>query len=60
MGQYSGFARRGAAALAASVALMPLAGGAAYAADAQPRDFMPAPAGTKLGLLYYSYTTSDN
>lgn len=60
MGQYSGFVRRGAAALAASVALMPLAGGAAHAADAQPRDFMPAPAGTKLGLLYYSYTTSDN
>ncbi len=33
---------------------------AAYAWDAQPRDFVPAPAGTNLGLFYYLGTTSDN
>jgi len=33
---------------------------AAYAWDAQPRDFVPAPAGTNPGLFYYLGTTSDN
>lgn len=34
-------------------------GTAAYAWDAQPRDFVPAPAGTQLGLVYYLGSTSD-
>lgn len=33
--------------------------GEALAADAQPRDFLPAPAGTHLGLLYYIHSSSD-
>lgn len=33
---------------------------AAYAWDVQPRDFVPAPAGTNLALGYYLGTTSDN
>lgn len=33
-------------------ALLAIGTGAAFAADAQPRDFLPAPAGTSLGLLY--------
>ncbi len=32
---------------------------AAWAADAQPRDFLPAPAGTNLALLYYLHGSSD-
>nr|ART37772.1 F268 [uncultured bacterium]ART40804.1 L384 [uncultured bacterium] len=40
-------------------ALGPLAAGAALAADGQPRDFMPAPPGTHLGLLYYLHGSSD-
>lgn len=39
--------------------LGPLGAGAALAADAQPRDFVPAPAGTHLGLLYYLHGSSD-
>lgn len=33
--------------------------GEALAADAQPRDFLPAPAGTHLGLLYNLNSSSD-
>lgn len=36
-----------------------LGAGSALAADAQPRDFLPAPAGTHLGLLYYLYGKSN-
>lgn len=45
--------------LLSMAALGPLGAGAALAADAQPRDFMPAPAGTHLGLLYYLHGSSD-
>lgn len=31
-----------------------------YAADAQPRDFLPAPAGTDLFLVYYNYSSSNS
>ncbi len=40
-------------------ALGPLAAGAALAADGQPRDFFPAPAGTHVGMLYYLHGSSD-
>lgn len=36
-----------------------MVGTIAYAADAQPGDFVPAPAGTQLGLVYYLGSTSD-
>ncbi|MBC7285417.1 transporter [Hoeflea sp.] len=36
-----------------------MSGTAAHGADAQPRDFVPAPAGTHLGLVYYLGGTSD-
>lgn len=36
-----------------------MSGTAAYGWDAQPRDFVPAPAGTQLGLVYYLGSTSD-
>ncbi|QKR99265.1 transporter [Sphingomonas sp. CL5.1] len=41
-----------------SVAALPTT--AAYAQDAQPGDFVTAPAGTQLGLVYYLGSTSDN
>jgi len=54
-----GAARRGAAALLCAAMPGLAGGGAALAADAQPRDFLPAPAGTHLGLLYYLHGSSD-
>ena len=42
----------------AAAALGLLGTDAARAADAQPRDFVPAPAGTHLGLLYYLHGSS--
>lgn len=46
--------------VAAGLAAHCLMGGtAAYAWDLQPRDFVPAPAGTQLGLVYYLGSTSD-
>lgn len=46
-------------ALLAAAALGLLGTDAARAADAQPRDFVPAPAGTHLGLLYYLHGSSE-
>lgn len=37
----------------------PLGAGMVLAADGQPRDFLPAPAGTNLALLYYLNSSSD-
>ncbi|MCO6692800.1 hypothetical protein KMZ27_28040 [Pseudomonas shirazica] len=36
-----------------------MSGTIAYGADSQPHDFVPAPAGTQIGLLYYLGSTSD-
>jgi hypothetical protein len=57
--RYTKGARRVAAALITAAAVTQLGGGEAVAADAQPRDFLPAPAGTNLGLLYYLNGSSD-
>ncbi|MBC7152679.1 MAG: transporter [Rhizobium sp.] len=59
MKQFFKIALRCMGALLPMAALGPLGAGAALAADAQPRDFMPAPAGTHLGLLYYLHGSSD-
>ncbi|MBC7133821.1 MAG: transporter [Roseovarius sp.] len=50
---------RGALGLVSAAMLGSFGAGGALAADAQPRDFMPAPPGTHLGLLYYLHSTSD-
>jgi len=59
MKAYTKGTRRAAAALLTASALTQFSGGQAVAADAQPRDFLPAPAGTHLGLLYYLNGSSD-
>lgn len=59
MKRFSANARGCTVALLSAAALGSLGTGAALAADAQPRDFLPAPAGTHLGLLYYLHGSSD-
>lgn len=54
-----GHIRRGVGVSLSASMLGSLAGGAALAADAQPRDFLSAPAGTQLGLLYYFNDKAD-
>jgi hypothetical protein len=59
MKRFSERIRRGGGALLAGTLLASAGGGAALAGDAQPRDFLPAPAGTHLALLYYFNNKAD-